>query len=137
MPQPFVTNAEDPRQVAAAARRAERKHAQFIIAVRKALKDPHTRRVLWQLLYEARVGLAHVGEDYPEKTCSVFSGVRPNLEYNAGRQDIGYLVQGWIRQADPDALVTMAREALAHAARQDAETQALHRQREEEEADEP
>jgi len=110
----LVRNAGDAEQVGRA-RNVERDRARKQLRdLREVLALPSGagRRVLMRIMYEARTGLAHAVDPEPHLSASVWDP-SSRIHYNAGRQDIGHLVQGWIRGADRRALVQMLEEAIA------------------------
>jgi hypothetical protein len=106
----YQRNAADPEQVKRAGRREKETEEQFLEYLRTVLDTVAGRAVLWRLLYEARVSLAHAWEENPELTASVWDN-SSRIHYHSGRQDFGHLIQGFIRRAQPEALVTMLQEA--------------------------
>jgi hypothetical protein len=105
------TNAADPRQRKYADRVTKHDDAQLLAYVKAVLATEAGRAVLWHLMYEARTALAHATEDLPQLTASVWDNSAV-IHYHSGRQDMGLLIQGLIRRAEPDALGLMLKEAM-------------------------
>lgn len=113
-------NAADTEQIRAAERRERREARELQEAYRQVLGLPAGRRVLWDIMYQARTGLSHATEELPHLTASVWDA-SARIHYNAGRQDLGHLVQGRIRRAAPRMLLVMLDEAMAREASNDQE----------------
>lgn len=106
------TNAADPRQRKYAERVTKHDDAQLLEYMKTVLGTVAGRAVLWHLMYEARTALAHAMEDMPQLTASVWDNSAV-IHYHSGRQDMGLLIQGLIRRADPKAIPLMLNEAMA------------------------
>lgn len=105
-------NAADTEQIKFAERKEKRRAKLLEQAYRDVLATPAGRLVLWDIMFEARTGLAHATEEMPHLTASVWDP-SSRIHYNAGRQDMGHLVQGRIRRASPMALAEMLASQLA------------------------
>lgn len=114
-------NAADAKQVKAAERAEKRWQDAALRDMREMLTMPAARRVIWRLMYESRISFAHAHEALPHLTASVWDG-SAKIHYNSGRQDMGLLLQGWVQQADPMALIALLTEALRDQAQRDSET---------------
>lgn len=117
-------NAADLEQIKYAERKEKRRMKQLEVAYRQVLATAAGRLVLWDLMFEARTGLAHATEEMPHLTASVWDP-SSRIHYNAGRQDMGHFVQGRIRRADPRALVQMLEAALVEQLADEKEDEAV------------
>lgn len=78
-------------------RQAARRVAAFVAAV---MALPEGRECMWWLLDHCRT-FASVMRDGGER-----------VEYNAGKQDVGHMLQDTIISTDPDSYLLMQREAI-------------------------
>lgn len=113
-------NAADVKQLRAAGRAEARWADAALRDMREMLTMPAARRVIWRLMYESRISFAHAHEELPHLTASVWDG-SAKIHYNSGRQDMGLLLQGWVQQADPRALIQLLEDALRDNAQREAE----------------
>lgn len=120
-----TSNAADPKQLRAAERAVKRWEGDALNDMRVCLRSPECRRVLWRLMYEARTSFAHAHEAFPHLTASVWDNSAA-IHYNSGRQDLGLLLQGWVQQADRNALLLIMQEALQRDLQREAEITAAH-----------
>ncbi len=118
-------NAVDAKQLKFARQHNRRRELRERDDMRAALQHAPTRRLLLRILHEARCDVAHVFEAHPELTASVWSRDAA-IHANAGRRDLGLLIQGWITAADPAALLQMLGESYAQTQAEHAEIDAAH-----------
>lgn len=124
-PRSLVHNAADTEQVRYAERHNRRIEQLVRDDLRAALAHGPSRRVLMRILYEARCDFAHALDENPEIAASVW---HPSAEIHkrAGARDLGLLLMGWIRMADPKALIEMLAEQLVGDQKQEREVDAAH-----------
>lgn len=93
-------SAGDPVQVRRRTRKAKEAAEQGLEDWRWLLADRRGRRIVWALLEEAGVFRTSFDADRPQVTA-----------FNEGQRNTGLRTLNAVMQADPDAFVTMQREA--------------------------
>lgn len=97
-PRALTQNAASGKQVRRAGKHEKRDARVLAIDTVVVMGTPEGRRFMWWLLGECRT------------FASVMADGRP--EYNAGKQDVGHMLQAHIITTDPDAYLLMQREAI-------------------------
>lgn len=98
-PRALTQNAGSGKQVRRAGQREKRDARMLVVDTVVVMATPEGRRFVWWLLGECRT------------FASVMTDGRP--EYNAGKQDVGHMLQAHIITTDPDAYLLMQKEAIA------------------------
>lgn len=92
--------ADDPVQVRKRQTKAQRAAEQGLDDWRWLLADRRGRRIVWAMLEEAGIFRSAFDPDRPQVTA-----------FNEGQRNAGLRILNAVMQADPDAFVTMQREA--------------------------